>query len=56
MTKCDACKDVIEHGQSHLGPPFIEGVRHMKCPPKCKKCGRKFINETELSGHRIICR
>jgi len=52
MTKCDACKDEINHGESHLGPPFIEGVRHMRCPPKCKNCGKKFLNERYLKEHK----
>ena len=51
MTKCDVCKDTIEHGQSQLGPPFIEGVRHMKCQPKCNKCGLMFATEMGLHEH-----
>ena len=53
MTKCDVCKETIEHGESHLGPPFIDGVRHMKCPPKCKNCGVKFSTEIQLHEHRL---
>lgn len=55
MTKCDVCKEEIRHGESHLGPPFIEGVRHMKCPPKCKKCGAKFDSENNLAKHKYTC-
>lgn len=55
MTTCDVCKDEIKHGESHLGPPFIDGVRHMRCPPKCNKCGAKFDSENNLAKHKYTC-
>ena len=45
MTTCDVCKDEIKHGESHLGPPFIDGVRHMRCFPPCEKCGMKLSTQ-----------
>jgi hypothetical protein len=51
MTTCEVCNDEIKHGESHLGPPFVENIRHMRCPPKCKKCGIKFATEIGLHEH-----
>lgn len=56
MKKCDLCKKEIIPWETFIGPPFVDEIRHMKCPPMCKKCGFKFINETQFALHRLDCK
>jgi len=49
---CTVCEQEINHGESHIGPPFEDKVRHMKCPAKCEKCGKRFWN---LGRHVTEC-
>jgi len=49
---CHICKQKIMTYESHIGPPFEDRPRHMKCPQICKKCGVGFY---ELNRHISEC-
>ena len=50
---CSICSETIEKNESHLGPPFENNTRHMRCAAKCTKCGKENI--TDLPLHREDC-
>lgn len=50
---CSVCGQTVERNEGHIGPPFVENVRHTVCSTKCKKCLNFVSNIVE---HAQKCR
>jgi hypothetical protein len=46
---CTVCEQEIKHGESHIGPPFEDEVRHMKCPKD--EPGKFSMSRAELKEY-----